>query len=570
MWPERFGNYFVVRKIASGGMSDVYLCRLRGEEGFEKKAAVKVIHPRLSARAHFRDLFVREARIAAALSHPNLVQVFDFGREGESLYLAMEFVPGWNLAQVAAQLRFRSEPLPLEIWRAWTEGMIDGLGYLHARSIVHRDVSPGNVLLSRSGIVKITDFGIARLGGEGEKRRGGWEGKASYLSPEQVRGEPATFRSDLFSAAVISAELFLPGRLFGGTDEEAILSRIRSHSMETILPALFPAEVAGVLRKALHPLPEERYPDAERFSRAIAEAVPAAPARAGLASFFDRLFAELPADEETVVAEPIPSSSGTGMVRERKGEYGPGSVRRLGIAAGLAAVSLGTILVVGVSREQAPEPAAPPPSARPASPATSPDAPPDPAQIPARKAAGRDARAADPPPVERNPEPVAFAPAASSPSPVPFPGEVPRTLFLRTDPEGATVLREDGSVLGVTPLRLDVSSWRGGALLLRYEGFVDRRIPAAALSGLSEFRVEMERRVGTIPVLQAIPWARVYEGERLLGVTPISSLRLPVGPHTFRFVNEALGVDRFETVEIREGANPKLVVPLVRRERSLD
>ena len=148
MWPERFGNHFVVRKIASGGMSDVYLCRLRGEEGFEKQSAVKVIHPRLSASARFRDLFVREARIAAALSHPNLVQVFDFGREGESLYLAMEFVPGWNLAQVAVQLRSQPVSLPLEIWRIWTEGMIDGLGYLHARKIVHRDISPGNVLFN--------------------------------------------------------------------------------------------------------------------------------------------------------------------------------------------------------------------------------------------------------------------------------------------------------------------------------------------------------------------------------------------------------------------------------------
>lgn len=547
MWPERFGNYFVVRKIASGGMSDVYLCRYRGEEGFEKKAAVKVIHPRLSASGHFRDLFVREARIAAALSHPNLVQVFDFGRGGESLYLAMEFVPGWNLAQVAAQLRSQSVSLPLEIWRAWTEGMIDGLGYLHARKIVHRDVSPGNVLLSRSGIVKITDFGIARPGAERERNRGGWEGKAPYLSPEQARGEPATFRSDLFSAAVISAELFLPGRLFGGTDEKAILSRIRSHSMETIPSALFPPEVVGVLRKALHPLQEERYPDAGRFSRAIAEAVPAAPARAGLATFFDTIFAEQPSDEETVVAEPIPSSGGTGMVRERKGEYGTGAGRRLGvgIAAGLAAVSLGTFLVVGVSRERAPEPAAPAPSAQPAA-ALSSDGPSGPSAVPAPEAAG---------------------PAVRAAAPAPPAGKPPRTLYLVTDPEGATVLREDGSVLGKTPLRFDVSSWTRGELLLRNEGFVDRRIPAAALSGLSEFRVEMERRTGTIPVLQAIPWARVFEGERLLGVTPISSLRLPVGPHTFRFVNEALGVDRFETVEIREGANPKLVVPLVRRER---
>lgn len=556
MGPERFGNYFVVRKIASGGMSDVYLCRLRGEEGFEKKAAVKVIHPRLSASDHFRDLFVREARIAAALSHPNLVQVFDFGREGESLYLAMEFVPGWNLAQVTAQLRLQAVRLPLDIWRAWTEGMIEGLGALHSRNIVHRDVSPGNVLVSRIGIVKITDFGIARPVAEPEQDRGGWEGKAAYLSPEQVRGEPATFRSDLFSAAVISAELFLPGRLFGGTDEESVLSRIRSHSTGTIPSAFFPPEVAGVLNKALHPQREERYPDAARFSKAIAEAVPAAPSRAGLAAFFDGLFAESWFDEETVVADPLPSARKAGMVRERRGEYGTGARRRLGIgiASGLAVVSLGTFLLVGGSRDHSPTPAQPSPSPVPAG-SSSPDVPSEAATVPVREVSGRNARRAPPPPVERTP----VSTRTSS-----------RDLLLRTDPEGVTVLREDGFVLGNTPLRIDLSARTGGALLLRNEGFVDRRIPAAALSGLSEFRVEMERRTGTVPVLQAIPWARVYEGERLLGVTPISSLRLPVGPHRLRFVNEALGVDRFETVEIREGANPKLVVPLVQREPPRD
>jgi serine/threonine-protein kinase len=134
--PER---YIVVRKIASGGMSEVYLCRLRGEEGFEKKVAVKVIPPRLTEIARFRDLFVREARIAASLSHQNLVQVFDFGRRGNSYFLAMEFVDGWNLAQAVAQLRVRSIPIPLPLWRYWMEGMLDGIAYLHSQlSIVPR------------------------------------------------------------------------------------------------------------------------------------------------------------------------------------------------------------------------------------------------------------------------------------------------------------------------------------------------------------------------------------------------------------------------------------------------
>jgi len=573
VWPERFGKYFVVRKIASGGMSDVFLCRLRGEEGFEKTAAVKVIHPRLSASVRFRDLFAREARIAASLSHPNLVQVFDFGREEDSFYLAMEYIPGWNLAQVAARIRSQSMSLPLEIWRSWTEGMIEGLGYLHARNIVHRDVSPGNVLLSRSGVVKIADFGIARPGEGGRERsRFGWEGKVPYLSPEQARGEPASFRSDLFSAAVASAELFLPGRLFGGADEETILGRILSHSTETVPCELLPQPIAGLLRKALHPDPEQRYRDAADLSRAIAEAVPAAPARAGIAALFDALFPEDPGDEETVVPDPGPSVGGGGVLRERRGEYGAGGRRRLGagIAAGIAAVSLGALLLNTPSNERPPEPVAPPENAPSAASA------PPPGRTAGGNAADADAArdvepedtSAGSPVRKANPVSLPAVPAATRPSPPPvaLSGESSGATLLVTEPEGVDVFRDDGAVLGNTPLRIDQSARIEGGLLLRSEGYRDQRIPFTALSGRSEFRVEMEPRTGTLPVLQAIPWARVYEGERLLGVTPIVSLRLQVGVHSFRFVNEALGVDRMETVEIREGENDKVVVPLIRRE----
>src|SRR4030042_1862043 len=122
MVPGLPGKYAVLRKIASGGMSEVYLCRLRGEEGFEKKVAVKVIHPRLTENPRFRERFVQEARIAASLSHQHPVQVFDFGRQGNSFFLAMEYVEGWNLAQAFAQMRMRGIREPLPLWRHWLGG----------------------------------------------------------------------------------------------------------------------------------------------------------------------------------------------------------------------------------------------------------------------------------------------------------------------------------------------------------------------------------------------------------------------------------------------------------------
>ena len=223
MIPDRFGKYRVLRRIASGGMAEVYLCRLTGEEGFRKRVALKVVHPRHADDPRFRELFAREARLAASLSHPNLVQVFDFGREGDAHFLAMEYVEGWNLAQAAEQARQLHVPISPGVWRHWVDGIGSGLAYLHEKGVVHRDVSPGNVLVARNGAVKITDFGISRAAGDGQENEGTRAGKSGYLAPERIRGEGATSSSDLFAAGVISVELLLGRRLFEGDGPEEIL-----------------------------------------------------------------------------------------------------------------------------------------------------------------------------------------------------------------------------------------------------------------------------------------------------------------------------------------------------------
>lgn len=559
MRPERFGKHEVVRKIASGGMSDVYLCRLRGEEGFEKKTAVKVIHPRLSAAARFRELFIREARIAASLSHPNLVQVFDFGREGDSYYLAMEFIDGWNLAQAMAQMRLRAVRIPLPVWRSWTEGVVEGLGCLHSRRIVHRDVSPSNVLVSRDGRVKIADFGIARRSAEGEAPPGTWEGKVSYLSPERVRGEGAAFASDLFAAAVIAAELFLPGRLFDGKDAEETIRRIREHVADSIPADRFPPEVSVILRKALSPAREDRYPDAASMAAEISRAVPAFPSRAEHAAFWDLLFAEPAREEDTVLDEGASAGGGADRVRESRAWYGAAAGRRLrlGIVSGLAAVSLGAVLVWNASRDGqadrgglSPAASGVPSSAR--SPSSS-------AVAGASVGGGKNGSGSASEAAQERSAGVTDEASVGAAA-----GE--RIVLLRTGPEGVTVALEDGTVLGRTPLHIDLSAWGGRTLLLRKEGYEDVRIRGSALSRLTGFRVELERSTGTLEVVQAIPWARVYDGDRFLGITPLGSVRLPVGRNRLRFVNEALGVDRTESVDVRPGPNPKLIVPLLKRE----
>jgi len=547
--PDR---YAVVRKIASGGMSEVYLCRLRREEGFEKKVAVKVIHPRLTEITRFREMFVREARIAASLSHQNLVQVFDFGKRGNSYYLVMEFVDGWNMAQAAAQMRLRSIPIPLPLWRYWMEGMLDGIGYLHSRKIIHRDVSPGNVLLSRAGAVKLADFGIARRWHAAEERPEGWEGKISYMSPEQARGEEADASSDLFSAGVVAAEFFLPGRLFDGDGRDEILARLRDHDAERLPFDRFPPAISGILRKSMSQGKGDRYPDAGVFAKAIAGAIPGTVSRTDLFAFWDLLFPGTgQKEEDTVVADVLPWGGDAGLVREKRAIYGFMGRRsvRIGVASALVAASVGGVIWWKGSG--------------PAERRTSSVVAASPAGGPGPSPAARQANAEAPP----------VSPAVSPPSRSgPRSGDVDRNgllpekrnpVWIETDPAGVSVGIDNGPSLGLTPFHLDAAPLEGKTVIFRKAGYVTSRVSGDALGQLSRFRIALTRQTGKMEVVQAVPWAKVYEGDRYLGVTPISSLELPVGTHRLRFVNEPLGVDRVETVTVVPGANPKLIVPLI-------
>lgn len=572
MFPGLPGRYSVVRKIASGGMAEVYLCRLRGEEGFEKKVAVKVVHPRLSENPRFRDLFIREARIAASLSHQNLIQVFDFGRQGGSFYLAMEFVDGWDLAQTVAQMRDRSMTVPLPVWKWWMGGILDGISYLHSRDVIHRDISPSNILVSRGGAVKITDFGVAwsmRREENGPRERGG---KFSYMSPEQARGEEADRTSDLFSAAVIAAEFFLAGRLFPGEGPEEVLARLKEHAVDRIPVSRFPPPVRAVLGKGLADRKSDRYPDAESFTREIAAAVPQAVSRTEFAAYWDLLFpgSERGEEETTVHEGPAAGAAAAGMIREKRESYGFGRRRgvRIAAAATLVAGTVGGILVWNGTVPSFPEresavPVAGEPLQRPQKDAEGRELPSTPSADGAGVgSAGLSARTKEPAgqvpesPVRSEEENRSSRDAGSS-------GRG-RTVWIETDPEGVTVTNEGGAFLGTTPLRIPSASIEGKILRFRKEGFREKTVPSAALLTVPHFRMALERETGRLEVVQAIPWAKVYESGRYLGITPISSLELPAGEHRLRFVNEPLGVDREEKVIVRPGRNPKLVVPLVR------
>jgi eukaryotic-like serine/threonine-protein kinase len=548
--PDRFGKYRVLRRIASGGMAEVYLCRLTGEEGFRKRVALKVVHPRHADDPRFRELFAREARLAASLSHPNLVQVFDFGREGDAHFLAMEYVEGWNLAQAAEQARQLRVPISPGVWRHWVDGIWSGLAYLHEKGVVHRDVSPSNVLVARNGAVKITDFGISRAAGDGQGDEGTRAGKSGYLAPERIRGEGATSSSDLFAAGVISVELLLGRRLFEADGPEETLGAICRFDARTLpFPGVSP-ELAGVLRKSVAALPADRYICAAGFLVELARVGPPTASAPVMADFWDVLF-PVSQEEETAPDPAVEPESRPAMIKEPEERYGgKGRTVQAGAAAVFAAVIVGGVLLWKEVRQRPTIDAAPASVAPVVSVVAVP--PVAPAVLPTVPAERKSFLRESPPRVTpRNPDPPAT------------PGKpVARLVRVETDPPGAFVLLESGASIGKTPLQIDVASLAGRKVVLSKDGYERQPVPADALAAGPAFRTELQPLIGTVEAIQAIPWAKVYLGNRLLGETPLTAVRLPAGEQRLRFVNEPLGVDQAKIFVVRPGDNPKIIVPM--------
>lgn len=297
------GPYELVRRLATGGMSEIYEARRAGPHGFSKRIALKRILPHLLTDPELVRMFIDEARLCAQLSHPNIVQVFDFGEEHGQLYMAMELVDGTTCAHLVREVATRRETVPVGLTLYIGLAIARALEHAHeARDeqgkplrLIHRDVSPGNVLISRSGAVKLGDFGIARAAfRERRTEQGQVKGKLGYMSPEQVLGRELDERTDQFSAAIIMAEMLIGRPLFDGGRDIEILLRIRDADLSRLAKygAHIPEDVRAVLLRALSRRPEDRFPT----TRAFVEAIENVMRRAGivlrpatLAAYLDRL-----------------------------------------------------------------------------------------------------------------------------------------------------------------------------------------------------------------------------------------------------------------------------------------
>lgn len=232
---ERFGPYEIVRQIGAGGMAEIHLARRFGASGWEKLVAIKRLRPEQRGRPELERLLIAEARLGARFAHPGLVGVHDFGLADGVYYVCMDYVDGADLAALMAK-----QPLPRPLALLIAEQLATTLAYVHALTdeagrplgLVHRDVSPANVLCSRAGEVKLSDFGIAKATAEDDRTWGRIrKGKYAYMAPEQVSGEPITAAADLFSLGVMVHECLLGRRPFDGENPLRMMEAIRSAAL---------------------------------------------------------------------------------------------------------------------------------------------------------------------------------------------------------------------------------------------------------------------------------------------------------------------------------------------------
>ncbi len=318
-----FGNYRLQKRLARGGMAEVFLARLIGVEGFERRVAIKRILPHLSESEEFRGMFLDEARLAAQLTHPNIVHIYDFGKVDDYYFIAMEYVDGIDIGRLIR--RAKERPVPFEVAARILADVCAGLQFAHnsvdsvgrALNVVHRDVTPQNILVTYDGVVKLVDFGIAKAAfAAGRTRPGVVKGKYAYMSPEQVEGKVLDGRSDVFSAGICLYELITGVPLFRRDDVTASMREIRDG--KPILPEKHrrdvPDELIKIMRRALQTSRDNRYASASAMQTDLEKFLKGATALATAREVGEYLKRELPPQPDD--AQPTTSAQPAGTQRQ--------------------------------------------------------------------------------------------------------------------------------------------------------------------------------------------------------------------------------------------------------------
>jgi serine/threonine-protein kinase len=515
---QTIGPYQIVQPLAAGGMGQVFLAKKTGEGGVEMTCVVKTLLAAYAGDAEFVRMFLREARILASLRHQNIVQLFDCGRVDGTLYLAMEYVEGHDLRDMMTQAGGR--PLPLAVALRIAIEALNGLAYAHTRvgddgrplNLVHRDLTPTNILLSREGAVKLVDFGIAKDAvSEDRTIAGVIKGKLQYMSPEQLDGRPLDARADLFAMGLVLYELATGVRPFAADTTSPLFAKVlHGEYTPASVVAGTPQELDRLLAKALAKRAEDRFASAAAMLadvEKLALAVGALPIN-GLRDYYRDLFESprLPhaaadetgsADEQTVGRPrlaPAPASASAPPVPWKAPPRWIGAIvlpAAILVAAGAWALFSGKAVV----------PRAETSSVRPAAPAHSTTGP----------------------------------TAAANPAPASPPGRI------KVAPDVDCDVYLDGKLIGATPLASFEAAAGQHELLLRNENLgVAATVPVTVAA---EKTARVAATLMATLVVKVIRGTKVYVDSTVLGLTPLPPTPVKPGPHQIRLVHAALGKD---------------------------
>jgi serine/threonine-protein kinase len=549
------GRYALLAKIATGGMAEIWLADQAGLQGFQKLVVIKRILESYSQNADFVSMFLDEARIAAQLNHANVVQIFDLGEHAGAYYIAMEYLPGENLSAVVRTGIKKGTPLPMTHAARIIAGAAAGLGHAHTKlggdgkplGVVHRDVSPQNLIITLDGNVKVVDFGVARAANRATQTTDGHiKGKIAYMSPEQASGTNVDARSDVFGLGVILFEAVTGTRFYPSPEVTAMIGLLCGAGP---LPKAsernpkVPEALSLIIDKALSRDPNGRYATAIQLQAALEGWLHSQPEQVGpdaVEIYLKSLFGEAWGKRSEFIESARAGSLTPSGLRKNLGNQTdvtmPGNTRddmravppaatgpSLGLIAGIGAaalIGLG-LLVVGLYWAKSPH---------------------------------------------EQTAVVVELPVA----PVDKPVETLGTVRVETEPPGAQV-SIDGVMRGAAPI--DVGGLKTGehevTVELAGRQSVTRRVALQRGGDRVQLMLALPEAKGATPprpagnrpvaagtgklTLQTTPWTEVFLGSKSLGESPLLEVPLPAGKHTLRLVNAEAGVKTSIEVEIAAG-----------------
>jgi tRNA A-37 threonylcarbamoyl transferase component Bud32 len=560
----RLGKYEILRRISVGGMAEIFLARAAGLPGFKKLVVIKRILPQLAQKSEFLEMFLDEARIAATLQHPNIVQTYDVAVAGGNYFIAMEFLHGEDLHALLRTVKRRNERIPIEHALQIVISLCAGLHYAHDREdfdgkhqeIVHRDVTPANIIVTYEGSVKLLDFGIARAASRANQTRSGTlKGKIHYMSPEQAQGQPVDRRADVYAAGILLYELTMMRRLYKGETDYQILHNIVNGTLPkpTELDASYDRDLEAIVMHALQKDLTKRYQSAMEMQRDLEDFArkrglylsPSALKEYMAGLFGERINAWKQAQAEgKALPEPevvISYEEGDDDVQEGPPTEGAKQQprARFGLREQIFAAAAALVVIVAAivfwHRHPTLKPVVPPVAVAP------------PAVI-----------VAPPAPAEKLPAPPPAVPAK------------PGSLRLVTHPHGATLTLDGKRLSQVSNTVIDDLDAGDHVLVVEKRGHesAERRFTVTAGG---EIRLSVELRTQSAPAaapapkekekemkgegtlaITSSPWCKVDVDGKDRGQTPLK-LTVPAGVHKIELSNPDFKIKRQITVTVHPG-----------------